>query len=231
MKSSRFRLIVPALLAGASIAACSHATTTSMRSVSSPLAIPQGVTTPEAIAKARTDSARYPYTEADIHFMTGMIGHHSQAIVMADWAASHGASESVRTLAARIINAQTDEIVAMQRWLRDRQLSVPEARPMGTKMMMNGMEHEMLMPGMLTTAQMHDLDAARNTDFDRLFLRYMIQHHQGAISMVKDLFATYGAAQDETVFKFASDVNVDQTTEIARMQKMLAALLFGQQAP
>ena len=231
MTSSRFRHIGPALLAAASIAACSHATATSMRSVSSPLPIPSGVTTPDAIAKARTDSARYPYTDADIHFMSGMIGHHSQAIVMAGWAASHGASESVRTLAARIINAQTDEIVAMQRWLRDRQLPVPEARPMGTKMMMNGMEHEMLMPGMLTTAQMHDLDAARNTDFDRLFLRYMIQHHQGAISMVKDLFATYGAAQDETVFKFASDVNVDQTTEIARMQKMLAALLFGQQAP
>ncbi|HET7189330.1 MAG TPA: DUF305 domain-containing protein, partial [Gemmatimonadaceae bacterium] len=90
-----------------------------------------------------------------------------------------------------------------------------------------GMEHEMLMPGMLTDDQMTQLDAARGKEFDRLFLRFMIQHHRGAVSMVKDLFASYGAAQDETVFKFASDVQVDQSTEIARMEKMLAALTFG----
>jgi uncharacterized protein (DUF305 family) len=89
---------------------------------------------------------------------------------------------------------------------------------------MNGMEHEMLMPGMLTEDQMHQLDQARGPDFDRLFLTSMIQHHKGAVSMVQSLFASYGAAQDETVFKFANDVSVDQTTEIARMEKMLAAL-------
>ena len=94
-------------------------------------------------------------------------------------------------------------------------------------MIMNGVEHEMLMPGMLTDEQMRQLDAARGNDFDRLFLTYMIQHHTGATKMVKDLFDTYGAAQDDLVFKFASDVNVDQTTEIARMQRMLAALVFG----
>ncbi len=92
------------------------------------------------------------------------------------------------------------------------------------KMTMNGMEHEMLMPGMLTEDQMHQLDQARGPEFDRLFLTFMIQHHKGAVSMVKDLFASYGAAQDETVFKFANDVSVDQSTEIARMEKMLAAL-------
>jgi uncharacterized protein (DUF305 family) len=232
MTTSESRRIVTALLAATSLAACSRATQTSMRSATAPLAIPSGIATPAAIAKARADSARYPYTDADIHFMDGMIGHHSQAIVMAGWAPSHGASESVRTLCSRIINAQTDEIVAMQRWLRDRNQPVPEANPMGMKMTMNGMEHAMLMPGMLTEAQMKELDAARGSQFDRLFLTYMIQHHKGAVSMVSDLFGTYGAGQDELVFKFASDVNVDQTTEIARMEKMLAVVLFGvQQAP
>jgi uncharacterized protein (DUF305 family) len=92
------------------------------------------------------------------------------------------------------------------------------------KMMMNGTEHDMLMPGMLTEPQMQQLDAARGPDWDRLFLADMIQHHRGAVSMVHDLFESYGAAQDEQVFKFASDVNVDQSTEIARMEKMLATL-------
>jgi uncharacterized protein (DUF305 family) len=94
-------------------------------------------------------------------------------------------------------------------------------------MPMNGADHEMLMPGMLTEAQMKQLDAARGEQFDQLFLRFMIQHHRGAISMVQDLFNSYGAAQNPTVFKIASDINVDQTTEVARMQKMLASLLFG----
>jgi uncharacterized protein (DUF305 family) len=94
-------------------------------------------------------------------------------------------------------------------------------------MSMGGMQHEMLMPGMLTEAQMKQLDAARGPEFDRLFLTYMIQHHKGAVSMVKDLFDSYGAGQDEVVFKFASDVNVDQTTEIARMDKLLISLTLG----
>ena len=175
-------------------------------------------------AQARADSARYPYTEADIHFMSGMIGHHAQAIVMAGWAPSHGASASVRTLCERIINEQGDEIASMQTWLRDRGQPVPDGHAAGMKMMMNGHEQEMLMPGMLTEAQMKELDAARGTEFNRLFLTDMIQHHQGAVSMVHDLFESYGAGQDQTVFKFASDVNVDQSTEITRMQKMLVAL-------
>lgn len=153
-----------------------------------------------------------------------MIGHHAQAIVLSGWAPTHGASHSVRTLAERIINAQQDEIITMQRWLRDRRQPVPDGKTMGMKMVMDGVEHVMLMPGMLTEAQMNQLDAARGPEFDRLFLIFMIQHHRGAVSMVKDLFDTYGAGQDETVFKFASDVNVDQTTEIARMARMLAAL-------
>lgn len=180
-----------------------------------------------AVAKAREDSVRHPYTEADVHFMQGMIHHHAQAIAMSSWAPTHGASSSVRTLAERIINAQRDEIVTMQQWLRDRRQQVPEPNPMGMKMVMDGMEHTMLMPGMLTEEQMKQLDAARGKDFDELFLTGMIQHHTGAVQMVKELFDSYGAAQDDLVFKFASDVNVDQTTEIARMQRMLATIKLG----
>jgi uncharacterized protein (DUF305 family) len=179
------------------------------------------------VAKARADSARVPYTEADVFFMQGMISHHAQAIVMAKWAPTHGASPAVRTLCARIINAQTDEITLMQQWLRDRNQTVPAAVPAPMRMKMNGTYMTMLMPGMLTDEQLKQLDSARGPEFDKLFLRDMIQHHKGAVSMVKDLFATEGAGQDEQTFKFASDVNVDQTTEIARMQKMLGNLIFG----
>lgn len=176
-----------------------------------------------AIARARADSTRLPYTAADVHFMSGMIGHHAQAIIMARWSPSRGASPAVRRLSERIVNAQQDEIVLMQQWLADRLQPVPEAIP-GMKMRMNGVEQMHMMPGMLNDAQMKQLDKARGENFDRLFLTFMIQHHRGAVSMVRDLFATPGAGQDEMVFKFASDVNVDQTTEIARMEKMLEAL-------
>lgn len=191
--------------------------------------------TPAEIAIPRTPmrttdtsaNAQHAYTAADIHFMGGMISHHAQALVMAGWAASHGASPSVQTLADRIINAQNDEITAMQRWLRDRHQPVPDANPHGMMMNMNGMTHEMLMPGMLTESQLKQLDEARSKEFDRLFLTFMIQHHRGAVTMVNELFATYGAAQDITVFKMASDVSADQTIEIERMQKMLASMIFG----
>ena len=178
-----------------------------------------------------TSGAQHTYAAADIHFMDGMIAHHAQALVMAGWASSHGASTSVQTLADRITNAQRDEIALMQRWLRDRDQPVPDANPHGMMMNMNGMEHEMLMPGMLTESQLKQLDEARSKEFDRLFLSFMIQHHRGAVTMVKDLFDTYGAAQDATVFKIASDISADQTTEIDRMQKMLASLIFGAQNP
>ena len=89
----------------------------------------------------------------------------------------------------------------------------------------------MLMPGMLTESQLKQLDQARSKEFDRLFLTFMIQHHSGAVTMVKELFDTYGAAQDITVFKLASDISADQTTEIERMQKMLASIIFGADIP
>ena len=225
----RVRGCIAVLFGASAIVGCGGATTgagqTSTR-------LDRGAgTDASAIARARADSARLPYTEADVHFMSAMISHHAQAIVMANWAPTHGASAPVVRLAERIINAQDDEIATMQRWLRDRLKPVPEARPTGMKMMMNGVEHEMLMPGMLTDAQMKQLDQARGPEFDRLFLTFMIQHHRGAVAMVKQLFDSYGAGQDETVFKFATDVNVDQATEIDRMQKMLVSLTLGVESP
>jgi len=178
--------------------------------------------------QARADSGRPAYTAADVQFISGMIGHHAQAVQMAGWAPSHGASPAVRALSERIVVAQRDEIGFMQRWLRERHEPVPPADPRGH--VMPGME-PMLMPGMLTPEQMAQLDAAKGVEFDRLFLTYMIQHHQGAITMVEQLMGSYGAAQDDAVFKFASDVNADQTTEIDRMSLMLAALPDGGRSP
>jgi uncharacterized protein (DUF305 family) len=164
---------------------------------------------------------RLPYTDADIDFMAGMIPHHAQAVVMAGWAPSHGARKDVAILCERIVVAQRDEIAMMQDWLRDRGQTVPDAASTRHRMKMNGMEHDMLMPGMLTDEEMAALDRARGSEFDRLFLTGMIKHHHGAIDMVDVLFKAYGAAQDEMVFKFASDVYADQSIEIDRMQQML----------
>jgi uncharacterized protein (DUF305 family) len=166
---------------------------------------------------------RLPYTDADVEFMSGMIPHHAQAVIMAGWAPSHGAREDVAILCERIVVAQRDEIFTMQTWLGDRGQPVPNATSTRHKMKMNGVEHEMLMAGMLTDDEMAELDRARGPEFDRLFLNGMIRHHQGAIDMVDVLFKAYGAAQDELVFKFASDVYADQSIEIDRMTKMLEA--------
>jgi uncharacterized protein (DUF305 family) len=178
----------------------------------------------EALYHARADSALQNHTAADVAFMSGMIHHHAQALEMAGWAPSHGASPQIRTLCARIINAQQDEIARMQDWLTQRKLPVPEVMKMGGQVMVMGGDDMGAMPGMLTSDQMSQLDAARGADFDRLFLRLMIQHHRGAVAMVEQLFATEGAAQDPFVFKLANDVHVDQLTEIARMERMLATL-------
>lgn len=190
-----------------------------------------------AVARARADSLRYPYTKADIDFMTGMIHHHAQAIYISRWAPSHGAGAAVQRLTARIINAQTDEITLMQTWLKDRGQPVPVVDTTGKVTMPAGaagghdahahMGHDMsamggmMMPGMLSDDQLKQLDAARGDDFDRLFLTFMILHHRGAVTMVKQLFTSDGAGQDETVFKFANDVEVDQSTEIKRMFTMM----------
>jgi uncharacterized protein (DUF305 family) len=192
--------------------------------VAVPLTAASTQPTLSGVEQARRDSVRRPYTAADIQFMSGMISHHAQAVKMAGWAASHDASKSLQIFCGRVAMAQTAEIGLMQAWLKDRSQPVPEADPRGMKMQMAGAEHFMMMPGMLTEAQMAQLDAARGVEFDRLFLTFMIQHHKGAITMVDTLFNTDGAGQDEIVFKFANDVQADQTTEIERMEQMLAAL-------
>jgi len=175
---------------------------------------------PSAEEMARVDSLRRPYTKYDIEFMTGMIYHHAQAVVMANWAPSHGASKDVQILCARIARGQSAEIGLMQSWLKARNQPVPEADPAG--MPMGGMT--MLMPGMLTPEQMKKLDASRGPAFDKFFLVYMIQHHKGALTMVDTLFSHRGSGVDEVVFKFATAVHVDQMTEINRMEQMLNAI-------
>jgi uncharacterized protein (DUF305 family) len=218
MTSSHTRSITAALLAVVAVAACGGATPGAAQAHSHTHA-----------QSAPADSGRW--TQADVHFMSAMIGHHAQAIEMARLAPTHGASPSIRTLAERIINAQHDEIATMQRWLRDRGQPVPDPEHAAMDMAEHGAGHDGLMPGMLTPEQMARLEAASGTEFDRLFLTFMIQHHRGATEMVSRLFGSWGAAQDETVFKFASDVNVDQTTEIDRMQRMLASVIFGSPSP
>ncbi|MEO5798733.1 MAG: DUF305 domain-containing protein [Gemmatimonadales bacterium] len=195
---------------GLILSGCSHYSSTTPAGAPAPAKAPAGASVARAAAAP------------DVEFMSGMIGHHSQAIVMAKWAPTHGASPSLQIMAARIINAQEDEIATMQRWLRDHNLPVPDAGMMGMKM--PGMDHVMLMPGMLTEEQMKQLDASRGMEFDRRFLTFMIQHHTGALTMVEKLFGSNGAAQDEVVFKFANDVSADQGSEIDRMNKMLDAL-------
>lgn len=190
----------------------------------------------EALYRARRDRDLATAHPADVAFMTGMVGHHAQALILAAMAPTHGANASIQTLAARIDNAQRDEIAAMQRWLRDRGQPVPEVHISGTTLMIHGagghgMDHgghgamdHASMPGMLSDAQLAELDAARDALFDRLFLTFMMQHHGGALVMVNDLFAADGGALDDAAFKLASDIGVDQRTEIARMQRMLDAL-------
>lgn len=163
-----------------------------------------------------------PPNAGDIQFMSGMIPHHAQAVKIGNWCTSHGARKSLVILCERIVVGQRDEIKLMQTWLSDRGLEVPAADATHMKMKMGGMEHDMLMPGMLTDEQLAALDKARGAEFDTLFLTAMIAHHEGAITMVKALFDTKGNGQEDTVFRFATDVETDQTTEIAVMKDMLA---------
>jgi uncharacterized protein (DUF305 family) len=182
----------------------------------------------QAFAPPVGDSGRRGYTAADVHFMSGMIYHHAQAVLIAGWAPTHGASPSIRTLCDRIVASQKDEIVLLSRWLATRHEAVPHPDP--DHLMMPGMDSTHTMPGMLSAEQMVQLDRARGEDFDQLFLQLMIQHHQGAITMVNQLFAA-GAGEEEPVYKMASSVYADQTTEIERMQRMLAADMFAPTTP
>lgn len=181
-----------------------------------------------------------PASAADVLFMQGMIVHHAQAVEMTDLIDSHTMSEAVRSLGARISRSQSDEIGFMKRWLIAR--GHPVSLPGGEMHHMHhgGMSHgaaghsamgaqagkqsdsdTAMMPGMLTPRQMEELRKARGAEFDRLFLAGMIQHHGGALDMVRDLFATAGAGQEADIFTFATDVDSGQRAEIRVMQGML----------
>ena len=240
---------------------------------------------------ARQDSAKMQFTQQDVDFMTGMIGHHAQALIMSSMASVNNASPSIVILTKRIINAQKDEIGIMQRWLHERNQSVPQVIIEGLQLIIkpgnepslvfdsaqvahavkhfnkhgsymdfthyqlvhgndmnhDGMDHSTMgqsegemnhedmnhagmqdhsgMPGMLTQDQLEELALAKGTEFDRLFLTYMIQHHTGAIIMVKDLVETDGAAQELQIGELAGEINVDQKTEIERMRLMLMEIV------
>jgi uncharacterized protein (DUF305 family) len=185
----------------------------------------------EARYRARVDSSLARFTEADAAFMAGMIGHHAQALEMAALASARAASPDVRTLASRVTTGQEAEIALMRRWLEERGLPAPPGTgdhgggPGGAHAADGA--HAEASPGMLTPEQMGELERARGSDFDALFLRFMIQHHEGAVTMVERLFATPGAASDASTFRIASGIQVDQRSEIRRMESMLEEIDRG----
>jgi uncharacterized protein (DUF305 family) len=167
-------------------------------------------------AETAVDLAPVKYTPADVQFMQGMIGHHAQAVEMTDMLATRTESDEMRKLAERIAVSQDDEIKMMQEWLKRRGETLPDphAHHHGGR----------LMPGMLTAEDMTKLSEARGAAFDRLFLEFMIKHHEGALVMVQELFATPAAGQEPEMFAFANDVDADQRAEIDRMHIILDRL-------
>lgn len=155
------------------------------------------------------------YTEADVRFMQGMIPHHAQALVMAELVPARSTRKDLSLLAKRIRASQQDEILLMQNWLRARLKQVPNGS--------SGHAHGGIMPGMLTEAQLTELEKASGAEFDKLFVQFMIRHHTGALSMVEKLFADGGGQEPET-YRFATDVDADQRIEIDRMQQLLAQM-------
>ena len=165
-------------------------------------------------ATAAADLSRVRHTAADVRFMQGMIGHHAQALEMTELLKSRSRSDDMRKLALRIEVSQADEIKMMQDWLQQRGVARPDPHA-------HHKPGAHLMPGMLTAEEMTRLAAASGAEFDRLFLEFMIKHHDGALVMVTELFATPGAGQEAEIFAFASDVDADQRMEIDRMRAAL----------
>jgi uncharacterized protein (DUF305 family) len=170
---------------------------------------------------ASTTGKLPPLSPAEIEFMQGMIMHHAQAVEMTALIPLHTQNKDLRLLGERISHSQSDEIRFMKRWLAARGQPVSMPMPPMSGMGMGHAHHAMLMPGMLTSEQMEALRKAKGAEFDRLFLTGMIQHHGGALTMVKDLFAAPGAGQDAELFDFATDVDSGQRAEIRIMQAML----------
>lgn len=192
----------------------------------------------EALFHARADSSLQNFVEEDVHFFRMMIPHHSQALEMSALAANRTENRSILALAARISGGQAEEIDRMRAWLRLRGLAEPgdTSAPEPAAALpatMDGHDHGAagaappvpevhMMPGLLTSAEMAELAAAEGSEFDRLFLSYMIYHHRGAIQMVEELFASPNGGKDEEVFRFAAEIRVDQSTEVSRMERMLS---------
>ncbi len=175
---------------------------------------------PSKTLPSSTRGSLPPASKADAEFMQGMIMHHAQAVEMTAMIPSHTENQDLRSLGARISRSQSDEIKFMKRWLvaRGESVSKPMADMPGMDMSHDSMP---LMPGMLTPGQMEALRKAKGPEFDHLFLVGMIQHHNGALTMVKDLFDTAGAGQDAELFDFATDVDTGQRAEIRIMENML----------
>ncbi len=172
------------------------------------------------VREARPDTGRSRHTPADTRFMQHMIGHHAQALEMTKLVPGRTSREDMRLLAERIEVSQRDEIGLIRQWLQQRGEEVPALDAHHHA----AMGHPPLMPGMLTAAELAQLAKATGAEFDRLFLEYMIRHHEGALTMVKDLFGTPGAAQETETYRFATDVEADQRAEISRMRALLAKL-------
>ena len=212
---------IPVALALVATAACGGAS-----AAQAPPVIRPGPPGQASTVVAAGDAAKQPpqATAADIAFMQGMIHHHAQALDMVDLLDARSTDPDMKKLALRIRVSQTDEIKMMQRWLQARGQEAPDPRAhhaMPGMAGMEGMDHSVRMPGMLTPDEMARLAAAKGPEFDRLFLAGMIKHHGGALTMVKELFATPGAGQQSDIFAFASDVEADQQAEIDRMSAML----------
>jgi uncharacterized protein (DUF305 family) len=214
------------LAAGISILFFSYTLCAQQTGASQPVVVQPGA--PGAPSKTLPPSTRGtlpPQSKADVQFMQGMILHHSQAVEMTAMIPSHTQNKDLRSLGAKISISQSDEIKFMKRWLAARGESIPKTMPNMSGMDMPGMDMShgsmALMPGMLTPEQMEALRKAKGAEFDRLFLSGMIQHHNGALTMVKDLFDTAGAGQDAELFNFATDADNTQRAEIKIMESML----------
>jgi len=213
-----------AFVALVSVAAASCRSAAPVEPQSAPLVQPGAPGQPShPIAPAKAaDQSKVQFTQADVKFMQGMIGHHQQAVDMVALLYTHTSSEDMKMLGRRIDISQQDEIKMMKHWLQVRGQEIPSEHAMH-------MHGATLMPGMLTEEEMARLAQAKGPEFDKLFLEGMIKHHGGALTMVHELFATPGAGQDSEMFGFASDVEADQQAEIDRMSAMLGAMLKERQ--
>lgn len=176
---------------------------------------------PTRVLPPTTRAVLPPRSPKDVEFMQGMIMHHAQAVEMTALIEARSVNKELKLLGARISHTQAEEIGFMKRWLERRGEVVDIDMGDMSEMSMGGGSTVTLMPGMLTAKQMKALKLAKGAEFDRLFLAGMIQHHRGALQMVRELFDTAGAGQDAEIFNFATDVDSGQRAEIRIMETML----------